>query len=319
MLMFGIFTEAQYVRARARRRLPGFGVSYGLLDLDESASEEQIRMFEDISFSFRTSNGTTRMTFRNRFRDVDLVTLRVLSQLYKPDAQLSIQDRAVSHGLTSYEWAEGLLQDFPNANFEASDVLLHLIRLTLPGETFIVEPNGQPLQYIKPPFVVSIAHREPLRFPINHLISARGKRRFRRLALPEGWVKSNAVDGYKVDKISCIHPHTRLLMKNDSRFRVCTRSVFEQTPGVDVLRTMNILNKAYFPSEKLIQGIAAAFHSLKPGGLWIVGRTFEEDLSNHVTFLLRHDDSWEVLERIGKGSEMEEFLALTPNTPRTPR
>jgi hypothetical protein len=35
----------------------------------------------------------------------------------------------------------------------------------------------------------------------------------------------------------------------------------------------------------------------------------EEDFSNHVTFLRRHQEKWEVLDRIGSGSEMEEFAA----------
>ena len=86
------------------------------------------------------------------------------------------------------------------------------------------------------------------------------------------------------------------------------RSVFEHTPGVDVLRTMNVLNKAYFSAEQLVNAASAAFHSLKPGGIWIVGRTLEENFSNHATFLRRHQEKWEVLDRIGNGSEMEEFL-----------
>jgi hypothetical protein len=55
----------------------------------------------------------------------------------------------------------------------------------------------------------------------------------------------------------------------------------------------------------MADGAAAVHESLQPGGLWIVGRTLEEDLSNHATFLQRKQSGWEVLERIGKGSEME--------------
>jgi hypothetical protein len=58
--------------------------------------------------------------------------------------------------------------------------------------------------------------------------------------------------------------------------------------------------------------VNAAFHSIKPGGIWIVGRTLEEDLSNHATFLRRLDNGWEVLERIGKGSEIEELAMRAP-------
>ena len=45
--------------------------------------------------------------------------------------------------------------------------------------------------------------------------------------------------------------------------------------------------------------------SLRPGGIWIVGRTWEHDCSNHVSLLRRSDRGWELLERIGTGWEME--------------
>jgi hypothetical protein len=313
MLRFGICTQAEYIKARGRQSLAGSGVSFSLLEVGEDATEEEIQRFEAISCTLGTSNGTNRTTFRHRFRDVDVVTMRIVERFYRTDAELYIQDRAASHGLTSCELAEQFFQVFPRAEFEASDRVLYLLRLSLVnGETYIVEPNGQPLQYIKPPFAVVLCPREPYRYPLNHLIAARAKWRFRHLSLADGWMDSSGGDGYRVDKICCIHPQARSLMKRNSRFQVRMRSVFEHTPGVDVLRTMNILNKAYFSAEQLVNAASAAFHSLKPGGIWIVGRTLEENFSNHVTFLRRHQEKWEVLDRIGKGSEMEEFAARAP-------
>lgn len=313
MLRFGICTRAQYEREAERRNLAASEISYNLMDVGEDATEEEIRLFEAISFSLRTSNGTTRMTFSNRFRDVDEAASHVLSRFFAGDAGLLVQDRAMSHGLTSSEWAQKLFRDFPRAQVEASDRILFLYRISLSNEeSFILEPDGHPLQYVRPPFVVSIGHREPLRFPLNHLVSLRARRRFRRLGLPEGWRDSQGGKDYKITKICCVHPKARLLSKRDSRFRICARSVFDRTPGLSVLRTMNILNKAYFSSEQLVDGAMAAFESLQPGGIWIVGRTLEEDSTNHVTFLRKREDGWEALERIGGGSEMEEFIARGP-------
>src|ERR1700730_3097004 len=310
MLKFGIWNEDQYIRARDRRSLSGSRVSYSLLEVGENATEEEIQRFEGISSSLGTSNGTSRTTFCHRFRDVDAVTMRIVERIYRTDAELFIQDRAASHGLTSCELAEQIFRIFPRAEFEASDRVLYLIRLSLAnGETYIVEPNGQPLQYIKPPFAVVLCPREPYRYPLNHLIAARAKWQFRHLSLADGWMDSGGGDGYRVDKMCCIHPQARSLRKRNPRFQIRMRSVFEHTPGVDVLRTMNVLNKAYFSAERLVDAASAAFHSLRPGGIWIVGRTLEEDFSNHVTFLRRHQEKWEVLDRIGSGSEMEEFAA----------
>ena len=50
---------------------------------------------------------------------------------------------------------------------------------------------------------------------------------------------------------------------------------------------MNIFNRAYFSEEQLAAGAAAMFDSLEPGGIWIVGRTLEDDLTNHATFFRR--------------------------------
>jgi hypothetical protein len=74
---------------------------------------------------------------------------------------------------------------------------------------------------------------------------------------------------------------------------------------------MNIFNKSYFPEEQLAEGSRAAFQSVAPGGLWIAGRTTEDDLRNHATLFRRGEGGWEILERIGAGSEIEELVRAT--------
>lgn len=314
MLRLGICTADQYQHAGDRRRFSGSRVAYSLLDVGDNPTEEQMRAFEDISFTLCTSNGTFRTTFRQRFQDVNEVAMRWAEQIYPADTELLVQDRAASHGLTSVEWAEQLFRVYPRAEFEASDTLLHLIQLALPGGAmYIVEPNGEPLQYIGPPFVVSLQHPESWRYPVNRVIAARAKRRFRRLRLPSEWMESLGSSGYQVRKIPYIHPEARALLRQNRRFQFRARSVFEHLPGsCHVLRTMNIFNRAYFADGQLAEGANAAFDSVKPGGLWIVGRTLEEDFSNHVTFFQRQDDGWKVLERIGGGSEIEGLALQAP-------
>src|ERR1017187_10065780 len=123
MLRFGICTREAYLRAGERRRFSGSRVAYNLLEVGDHPTEDQIRVFEDISFTLRISNGTLRTTFRHRFRDVDEAALRWMKRFYPADAELRVQDRAASNGLTSWEWAEPLFLVFPRAEFEASDVL----------------------------------------------------------------------------------------------------------------------------------------------------------------------------------------------------
>jgi len=254
------------------------------------------------------------MTFRHRMPDVDEAALKLLRDDHRTDAELLVQDRAASNCLTSKEWAEQLLPAFPKMQFEASDKLLFLVRIRLPdGRTYILEPGGQPLQYIEAPFAVRLCPREPYRYPLNHLIAARANWAFRKLALPQDLPEAAPQGDYSIDRISCVHPESRVLANTQPRFSIRTRSVFERTPGLDVLRTMNILNFAYFSTAQLLDGIRAAFNSLKPGGLWIVGRTREEDRTNHVTFFRRTEKSWQVLARIGSGSEIEGLVTSVGN------
>jgi hypothetical protein len=320
MLRFGICTQNQFIEAREQRRFSGSMVSYSLLNIGENPTKEQIRIFEDVSLTLRTSNGTYRTTFRNRLRDVDAATIGTLERLYPSDTELLVEDRAVSHGLTSLEWAQQLFHAFPRSKFEASDKVLSLIQLSLAsGGTYILEPEGEPLQYIKPPFVVCLSHKESSLLPFNRLIAAQARRRLRHLLLPGGWMESRGGDGYQVRKIECVHPEALSFSRTNPRFQLRTRSVFDVTPNaVHVLRTMNILNKAYFSDSQLREGSNAAFQSLKLGGVWIVGRTLENDFSNHVTFLQKQEIGWAILARIGKGSEMEGYAGRLQPGPRIP-
>jgi hypothetical protein len=308
---FGIHTRAQFMRMSPERRFSGARVAYNLLDIGDHPSAEEIRVFEDVSFTLRTSNGTFRTSFRNRFRDVDAPAIRRMQELWPADALLAVEDRAVSHGLTSCEWAEKLFAAFRAATFEASDLLTNLLELRLEtGETYITEPDGTPLQYIKPPWVVSVRERESWRNPLLRAVAARARKRFERLSLPAGWVETAGGAGFRVRRISCIHPEAVSLSLANKHFQFRKRSVFDRTTEpVHVIRTMNIFNNAYFSEERLREGAAAVFDSIQAGGLWIVGRTLEEDLSNHVSILRRRDINWEILDRVGAGWEME-HLAL---------
>lgn len=312
LLQFGILTPDQYDRATERRRLCGSGVSFNLLEVSDHPTRAEIIRFEEISYSLRTSNGTTRTTFRNRMADVDEVATRLMQQHYRADDELFIQDRAASNCVTSAEWAKRILPFFPRTHFEASDSLLYLFRMSLSRDrTYFVEPGGMPLQYVSPPFAVCLNPREPYRYLLNHFIAGFAKLAFRRLSRTLNFEGSTGNNKYRVDQISCVHPEARILCLAEPGFTICNRSVFQRTPGLDVLRTMNILNLAYFSAEQIADGIHAAFESLKPGGLWIIGRTLQKDFTNHVTFYRRTETQWKVLERIGDGSEIENLIMLS--------
>jgi hypothetical protein len=306
MVKFGFCTHESYLRAGERRRQSGARAAYSLLDLGENPSEEMIRAFEDISFTMRTSRGTYRTTFRERFQDVDAVAMKWIEQFYAADSEVAIEDRAASHGLTAWEWANRVFPKFPRAKFEASDILVELIELSRAGEAYIVETDGWPLQYVRPPFAVALAHPESWRYPVNRLVALRARRRFEKLDLGKNWIETAQERGWRIRRISCVHPLARELGRRNVNFQFRSRDVFDESGGTcDVLRTMNIFNRSYFPAKDLARGASAVLHSLRPGGIWIVGRTWENDFRNHVSLLRRSERGWELLERIGTGWEME--------------
>jgi hypothetical protein len=307
MLGLGIYKQEQYMRMGSERRFSGPSVAYNLLRVGDNPSEDQIKVFEDISVTLRTSNGTFRTSFRNRFQDVDAASIGLLKRCFPEESAIRVEDRAASHGLTSCEWAKRLLPFFPVAEVEASDLLLQLLELSVDGgQMFITESDGTPLQYIKPPFVVSLHHPESWRNPLRRWVAARARKRFDALGLPDAWFERPQGPGYLVRPIPYIHPEAAALARSDSRFTFRHRSVFDRTPlPCQVLRTMNIFNRAYFSTERLEEGYRAVFDSLEPGGIWIVGRTLEEDLTNHATFFRRAGNGWEVLDRVGGGWELE--------------
>lgn len=295
MFRFGILTLEQYARAARQQRLSDSPIDYGLLQISDHPTREEIIRFEEVSLRCKTSNGTTRSTFRGRLLDVDEITLGLLAKWHAPQAELRAQDRAASTCLTSTELAQKLFQKFPNAGLEASDRLLHLLKIPRGKRgVYIAEPSGEALQYIRPPFVIRLISQKPYRCPLRRFMAARAMRSYRELGLPERGSQGN------IEEISCVHPEALALSERDRRFQICARSVFEVSAPVDVLRTLNIFNTMYFPKERILEGAKAAFLSLKVGGLWIVGRTI--DATNHVTFFRRGREKWEVVAQLGAGA-----------------
>lgn len=316
MIKFGLWTREQYLKLGESRKFSGAHVAYNLLRVSDHPTLDEVKSFEDISITLRMGNGTFRTTFRNRFDDVNAALLPILSRIFPPSTQLLVEDRAVSHGLTSFEWAQSLLGAFPTIRLQASDLLLYIWEYRTPGgEVYILEPDGAPLQYVKPPFVVSLAHREPRRYPVNQMVAKLALRRFHRLGLPAGPPEAWPTGSFpgSLTKIPFIHPEAAAFSADNSALSFAVQSVFVNRPASShLIRTMNILNTSYFTRAQLQEGIGAIFSSLWPGGIWVVGRTLEEDLTNHVTFFERGPSSWNKLGSIGSGSDIEDLILNSP-------
>ncbi len=317
-----LFDRLYYALSRTR-------VSFHLLARPKQPSRKDTEFFERLLPYVCLSSGVYRTTYRQRFKNLDPLVNQILARHYGSSEKLLVEDWAASDCLTSSEWARTLITLFPQLDFIASDLLLFLVEAK-EGNTekrFIFEPDGNPLQYVSPPFVIRLGQPEPKAFPVNWLLYQSAKRRWQSAKnswqLPEWWKNSLADDPLKEGKfefrkLSLIHPEAAQLASEDARFTVRRHSIFEPSTRVNhVIRSMNIYNRAYFSEAQLREGVRCVAESLFTGGIWIVGRTVNEKASTHEVTIFQKQPSGEfqVLDRVGLGSEIE-GLALTVKTPQ---
>ncbi|MBI3210156.1 MAG: hypothetical protein HYZ37_14820 [Candidatus Solibacter usitatus] len=294
-------------------------VSYRLLEAGIPPTEKEVAIFERLMFHIQLSGGVYRTTFANRFRDLDPWINAALIKNFHQSTHLQAQDWAASDCLTSSQWAGSLFQLFPNATLTASDLTLFLIEFTnSDGESYFVEPDGNPLQYFRKPFVLNLKDEEPWMFPLNRMLQTRAKRRWEEIrggmSWPRQWVQSEATEmatpGGVFRKILVVHPKARQLASSNPAFRIAQHSVFEPSPALcHVVRTMNILNKAYFPCDGLRKGAESVYESLLDGGVWIAGRTVRDSPPQHEVTLFRKENGWfRKLDQVGPGSELEPLI-----------
>jgi hypothetical protein len=306
--------------AQLRSALSRNRIAFTLLRTDVPATPKQIQLFEHVIPQVLLSSGVYRTTFRGRFRNLNGFLNERIANHFEPAAPLRIEDWAASDCLTSSEWAASLLTLLPNATVTASDLTLFLVEARLPnGSSYVLEANGAPLQYIQPPFVIRLSPSEPAALPVNSFLEKRARARLQSLRatwrIPEAWLSSEGSEPfnqgpYVFSKIPLIHPDAQSLRHSSDRFSIRRHSVFEPSAQwCDVIRTMNIFNLAYFSKERLLEGARAVARSLPKGGVWIVGRTFQENPPDHnASIFVKEDAGFRLLDRYGKGSEIEDLV-----------
>ena len=287
--------------------------------LETCTGESGTEAFNAIVRDLRISAGVCRTTARGRFRDFDPVVLDAVERLFEPSCKLEVHDWAASDCLTSAEWATALFARFTHATVTASDLMLYLLRVSVEGNPglYIIEPGGTVHQYVWGPFVCRLNPPEPASALVNRWLAQRAARRWedvvgrvQLLHARMGEKQEIASDGLSLRKLPLIHPDAVALRDSDARFHIVRHSAFEALPEpVHVIRTMNIFNNGYFSPDQLRQGAATVFASLKPGGLWIVGRTQGQHGSHTATLFKRDKERFTSILRVNGGSEIESVVS----------
>jgi hypothetical protein len=294
-------------------------VAFSLLRTSYPASAADIARFERVIRSTAISSGVSRTTYWSRFDDLDAITQRVLQRTFSADQCFDIHDIGASDGVLSMQWAERVFAAFPLARMTASDISLYFTEAVWvrSGETYILEPDGTPIQYAKAPFVVSLPRREHPAYLLNALVRGWASWRLRKLRLCNESVSWRGVPdstvitsrGWRFRQIPLVHPAV-LSFACNGRFRVVEANAFYPLPSqCHVIRAMNLYQTAIFTSAKILQGIRAALDSIVDGGIFIAGKTIEmEGARNDVSIFQKSQGRVRVVEKLGKGFELERHV-----------
>jgi hypothetical protein len=306
-------------------------MAYHLLRTSIPPSPAEIERFDNIMRHVQLSEGVYRTTECGRFETLDAFLLPILQAQFHPGssgstAPLLAEDWAASACITSVEWYEKLEKSFPPVRMTASDMHLYLVEILLSdGASYIVESEGPPLQYIKPPFVIPLNRPEPSVFPVNCWLQAKARRQFETLktqGILESVRKRGDREEWEQDsmvfrRIPLVHPKALALERASPAFKIEQHSVFEVRPELcHVIRTMNILNLSYFDKEQLMAGVRTVWQSLEENGVWMVGRTIKERSGqvpalHHASVFRKTPAGFQLLDRHHAASEIEDLgLAL---------
>lgn len=293
-------------------------IAYTLLKTGIPATQQEVEIFEKVILAVQLSSGVFRTTYRKRFADIDHIVEQILQEHFAKDQPLEVHDWAASDALASKEWATLVLADFTSAKFIASDLSFYLIEASEhPAEHLIFEMDGTPLQYVRPPLVIPLTHRESLLYAINFLIRQRCLTRalsikdiVSNLSWPDIFDNTvQKIGNWQFNKLFLVHPEVINLLYQDIRFKLCHQDVFVPlTTPCHVLRTMNIFNHCYFADDMLCKGIDAVCDSLVEGGIWVTGKTAMDNYKNHISIYCKDRGSLKLIKQIGNGFECADLI-----------
>lgn len=326
MISFGVHRREQLAanQSAIHRLLHGRRVSYQLLRTSTPATAEEIEAFDHIIYYLKLASGIYTTTVQGRFQDLDAWITQNLEGIFSEDRSVTVEDWASSTGATSVEWFHVLRARFPQVRMIASDLSVYLVEASVENDgVYILDDSGSPLQYIAPPFVIRFPERPP--FLVNQWMAARARRKLQQLAAaarvdlanlrfesPEQEIRHPP---FLFRRLALTHPRACTLSATTPAFQLAQQSVFTVSHrGPDVIRTMNILNRDYFSDARLSDAVRAIGDSLKPGGVWIVGRTISESPRiHHASMLRKTGNGFELRARYREKSEVEDIaLAVQP-------
>jgi hypothetical protein len=258
-----------------------------------------------------------RITYPKRHNVVDGLMAEAIKEAFPPERPVRIHEVAASSAITSLDLYETLKPLRPNVSVLATDRLVEMYVVSLPGSPWQVIFDGvkEPLQFVGRGMVIS-ARRERRRYPINVGIQYV----LRRTLLPkaERLLREGGESGSgNIRRISTFHPRAVALAQRDPAFTLGQADMFVALEGpFEVVRAMFAFVHWKSPEiRRALQGITAP---LVDGGLLVVG---ERSLAGEqtVTIFKRQGDRFVDCRDVAGGTHdkqrvLEIRLRRSPDT-----
>lgn len=286
--------------------------------LGERRAERVERGFFD---SLQLRNGTTKQTAAGRLKDVDHATTAYFRGLAQPPR--NFLDVAVSSGISTGEWYRALSgAGLPGVTMTGTDLTLHAYLVEV-NRYFrvLVQSDNFPLQFDVAGIAISTARRGRRGYLDGSYLAVWCLQRvLRRICtgLEPGTPSKDgdrlfAAHGLRIRRVQLISPRVGRL--NQLAFVDDDLSATNDPTLVgkfEVIRAANILNHIYFPHETLTIILKRLAERLQgPGSFLLVSRTRPAGGNDATLFLLNAASRFEVVLRVGAGSEVEPLVLST--------
>ena len=276
---------------------------------DEALASRERAFFRSI----RLKNGTYKTTYAHRLDNLNDIVNSVLPV----DRPLEIMDAAASSGVATLEWMESLQNAGVEFKMTAGDLCVRAFLLSF-GRflNVLVDDTGYPLQFdirgkaIPYPPRRRLSLLNPPLFIGVHTV---------RWALPPFFArmfKRRIVDGDRTPLLRYGVACRETLLISPRLAEQPSLTVLDDdllsagsfASQFHVIRAANVLNRTYFSDETLRVMLANLRARLRRQGLLVVCRTHDDGFNHGTVFRLTDTDGFEVVRRIGDGSEVESLI-----------
>jgi hypothetical protein len=274
-----------------------------------SAGRRLPQQVEDAFFSaIRVGNHIAKKTYARRLDGINEVANRLLPK-FRP---LRIMDVGISSGVSTLEWVESLENKRIDYHLDAVDLMVRGMLIEMPrgvdvladvaGRPLLIDLNGKWIPF--PP-----GKRDLIRHFFKILI-IRGALY---LAAPE--VSHSEANGKAASKgrwfnaskaplvYSELMHHTRVTVTEGNLLDPATLPA-----RLHVVRAANILNRSYFSDDQLLAIVQNLRATLCESGLLVICKTDDSGRTEGTVFVLKDNGSFEILETINGGSEIEDLV-----------